>query len=127
MTYQVDKKSLATHGRTKFHIFDKRTPTLGGREVKVGILRRDRSVGRGSGGQRCSMAVVRRQANSSQLKSGEAGQRWFEYDVPAIFDLADGIDARQLDLLALLGREFRAEDEGPVVEPLANDVGAELV
>ena len=56
-------------------IFDKRTPILGGPEVKVGILRRDRSVGRGSGDQRCSMAVGRRQANSSQLKSGEAGQR----------------------------------------------------
>ena len=51
----------------------------------------------------------------------------FEYDVPAIFDLADSIDARQLDLLALPGGEFRAEDEGPVVEPLANDVGAELI
>jgi hypothetical protein len=43
------------------------------------------------------------------------GKVAFEYDVPAIFDLADGIDARQLDLLALLNGEFRAEDEGPVV------------
>jgi hypothetical protein len=51
----------------------------------------------------------------------------FEYDVPAIFDLTDGVDARQLDLPALLGGEFRAEDEGPVVKPLANDVGAELI
>lgn len=50
-----------------------------------------------------------------------------KYDVVAIFDLTDGIDARQLDLLALLGREFRAEDESPVVEPAANDIGAQLI
>jgi len=47
----------------------------------------------------------------------------FEYDVVAVFDLTDGVDARQLDLLALLGGEFRAEDEGPVVEPFENDIG----
>src|SRR5215469_2313269 len=39
----------------------------------------------------------------------------FEYDVVAILDLTDGVNARQLDELAFLGGEFRAKDEGPVV------------
>ena len=39
----------------------------------------------------------------------------FEYDVVAILDLTDGVNARQLDELALLGGEFRVKDEGPVV------------
>ena len=51
----------------------------------------------------------------------------FEYDVVAVFDLSDGVDARQLDLLALLGGEFWTEDEGPVVEAFANDIGAQLI
>src|SRR5215470_8839023 len=51
----------------------------------------------------------------------------FEYDVVAVFDLSDGVDARQLDLLALLGGKFWTEDEGPVVEAFANDIGAQLI
>jgi len=51
----------------------------------------------------------------------------FEYEVAAIFDLGDGIEARQLYPLALLDGELGPEDQGPIVEPFANDVGAQLV
>ena len=51
----------------------------------------------------------------------------FEDEVAAIFDLRDGIEARQLDPFALLDGELRPEDQGPIVEPFANDVGAQLV
>ena len=50
----------------------------------------------------------------------------FEYIVEAILYLTDGIGARQPDLPALLGRELRAQGEGPIVEPLADGVGAKL-
>jgi hypothetical protein len=48
----------------------------------------------------------------------------FEYDVPATFDLTDGVDARKLDCLRSLAENF-----GPrmKVEPFANDVGTELI
>src|ERR1700739_3836354 len=49
----------------------------------------------------------------------------FEDEVAAIFDLRDGIEARQLDPLALLDGEFGPEDQGPIVEPFANGVGAQ--
>ena len=51
----------------------------------------------------------------------------FEDEVAAIFDLRDGIEARQLDPLALLDGEFGPEDQGPIIEPFANDVGAQFV
>src|SRR6516162_6857513 len=51
----------------------------------------------------------------------------FEYEVAAIFDLGYGIEARQLYPLALLDGELGPEDQGPIVEPFANDVGAQLV
>src|ERR1700739_1199571 len=51
----------------------------------------------------------------------------FEEERGAICDLRDGIEARQLDPLALLDGEFGPEDQGPIVEPFANDVGAQFV
>ena len=51
----------------------------------------------------------------------------FEDEVAAIFDLRDGIEARQLYPVALLDRELGPEDQGPIVEPFANDVGAQSV
>ena len=50
----------------------------------------------------------------------------FEYEVAAIFDLGDGIEAGQLYPLALLDGELGPEDQGPIVEPFANDVGLSL-
>jgi hypothetical protein len=72
----------------------------------------------------CKMPIY---GNSATYRGREQNCCNVPGNITAIFDLGDSIDARRLDLLALLGGEFRAEDEGPVVEPLANDVGAELV
>jgi hypothetical protein len=48
----------------------------------------------------------------------------FEDEVAAILDLGDGIEAGQIDCFALLGGEFRPQDQGPVVEPFADDIRA---
>ena len=50
-----------------------------------------------------------------------------EDEVAAILDLRDGVEARQVELGALLLRELRPEDEGPVVEPPADDVRTQPV
>jgi hypothetical protein len=55
------------------------------------------------------------------------GKVALEDEVAAIFDLRDGVEARQFDLLALLDGELRPEDQGPIVEPFADDVGAQSV
>src|SRR5260370_824296 len=54
-----------------------------------------------------------------QLVDGEVT---FEDPVAAIFDLRDGVKARQVEQLTLFGGELRAQDEGPVVEALADDL-----
>src|SRR5437899_3872937 len=53
-----------------------------------------------------------------QLVDGEVA---LEDEVAAVLDLRDGIEARQVDLLSLLGGELRAQQEGRVVEPFADD------
>src|SRR5215470_954282 len=75
--------------------------------------------------------LVRRQppqpelaASLEQLVDREVA---LEDEVAAIFDLGDRVEARQIDLLALFLGELRPQNEGPVVEPLANDFGAQLV
>ena len=50
-----------------------------------------------------------------------------EDEVVAVFDLRDLIEAREVHLLALLGGELRPQDERPIVEPLADDGGAQFV
>jgi hypothetical protein len=40
------------------------------------------------------------------------GKVALEDEVAAIFDLRDGVEARQFDLLALLDGELRPEDQG---------------
>src|SRR5215471_9810339 len=50
-----------------------------------------------------------------------------EDEVAAVLDLSDGIEARQVDRFALFGREFRPQDQGPIVEPFADDVRAQPV
>src|SRR6516225_4475139 len=71
--------------------------------------------------------AVSRHNPSSQPRSNSLWIVPFEYEVTAIFDLGDGIKARQLYPLALLDGKLGPEDQGPIVEPFANDVGAELV
>src|SRR5215475_3978868 len=63
-------------------------------------------------------------ASLEQLVDGKVA---LEDKIEAVLDLTDRIAAREFDQLALLGGEFRAEEEGPVVELLANDFRAELI
>src|SRR5215472_3571601 len=51
----------------------------------------------------------------------------FEDVVEAILNLTDGIGTRQLDLPALFGGELRAEDEGPIIQPLTDDFRAQPI
>src|SRR6266478_5314976 len=55
------------------------------------------------------------------------GKVALEDEVAAILDLGDRIEAREIELLAFLGGELRAQDQGPVVEPFADDLRAQLV
>src|SRR5262249_11441838 len=50
-----------------------------------------------------------------------------EHEVAAILDLGDGIEARQIELFAFLGGELRPQDQGPIVEPFADDFRAQPV
>ena len=50
------------------------------------------------------------------------GKVALEDEVAAILDLGDRIEAREIELLALLGGELRPQDQGPVVEPFADDL-----
>ena len=45
----------------------------------------------------------------------------------AILNLSDRVKAREIELLALLCGELRSQDQGPVVELLADDLRAEFV
>src|SRR6478736_7340608 len=72
--------------------------------------------------------AVSRHSPSSQPRSNFVdGKVPFEDEVAAIFDLRDGVEARQLYPLAFLDGELGPEDQGPIVEPFANDVGAQSV
>src|ERR1700745_3017709 len=75
--------------------------------------------------------LVRRQPPQSQLAAALEqlvdGEVLLEDEVAAVFDLRDRIEARKIDLLALLGGELRAQDQGPIVEPLADNGGAQFV
>jgi hypothetical protein len=55
------------------------------------------------------------------------GEVAFEDEVPAVLDLRDGVEARQTHLAAFLLGELRPEDEGPVIELLAEDLRARPV
>src|SRR4249919_991290 len=63
-------------------------------------------------------------ASLEELVDGEVA---FEDEVAAVFDLRDRIEAREIDALALLDGELRPQDQGPIVEPLADDGGAQFV
>jgi hypothetical protein len=59
-----------------------------------------------------------------QLVDGKVA---LEDEVAAILDLGDRIEALEIELLALVGGELRPQDQGPVVEPFADDCRAQLV
>src|SRR5215469_13388202 len=74
------------------------------------------------------LSAVSRHRPSSQLRSNSLWMgKWRlkmklrQYSIWAI------AAARQVELLAFLGGELRSEDQGPVVEPFADDVRTELV
>src|SRR6266403_563284 len=50
-----------------------------------------------------------------------------EDEVSAVLDLPDGVEARQVDLIALGAGELRPQDQCPVVELLLNDLGTKPV
>ena len=55
------------------------------------------------------------------------GEVAFEDEVAAVLDLGDGVEAGEVHLFALPLAELRAQDQGPVLEPLANDLGAQPI
>ena len=63
-------------------------------------------------------------ASLEDLVDGEVA---FEDEVPAVLDLGDGVEPRQVHLAAFLFGKLRPQDEGPVVELLADDGGAQAV
>src|SRR5215470_3937011 len=73
--------------------------------------------------------AVSRHRPSSQLSLEQLVDRKvaFEDVVEAILNLTDGIGTRQLDLTPLFGGELRAEDGGPIIEPLTDDFRAQHI
>ena len=55
------------------------------------------------------------------------GKVAFEDEVPAVLDLGDGVEPRQVHLAAFLFGELRPQNEGPVIELLADHGGAQPV
>jgi hypothetical protein len=55
------------------------------------------------------------------------GEVPLEDEVAAVFDLGDGVEPREIHLLPLFGGKLGPQQEGPVVEPLANDLRTEPV
>ena len=55
------------------------------------------------------------------------GRVALEDEVAAVLDLADGVKAPQADAFALLGRQLGPENQGPVVQPFADECWVEPV
>ncbi|MBV6433896.1 MAG: hypothetical protein IANPNBLG_04130 [Bryobacteraceae bacterium] len=51
----------------------------------------------------------------------------FEDEVPAVFDLGNGVEAGQVHLGTFFLGELRSQDEGPVIELLANERAAQPI
>ena len=51
----------------------------------------------------------------------------FENEVPAIFDLVEGIFAAEVDGLPVLVGKLRSQEPSPVVQALLNDFGVQFV
>src|SRR5262249_27379534 len=75
------------------------------------------------------LLAVSRHSPSSQLRSKILwiGKSLLKMKLRQYSILRDRIKMREIDLLALLVGELRPQDEGPVVEPLADDGRAQLV
>ena len=55
------------------------------------------------------------------------GEMAFEDEVPAILDLGDGVEPRQVHLAAFFFGKLRAQNQGPVVELLADHRGTQAI
>jgi hypothetical protein len=55
------------------------------------------------------------------------GEVTFEYEIAAVFDLGNRVEARKVYSLTLLGGELRPQDKGPIVEPFTDDGGVQFV
>lgn len=63
-------------------------------------------------------------ASLEDLVDGEVA---FEDEVPAVFDLGDGVEAGQIHLGPFFLGELRSQNEGPVIELLGDDRGTQPV
>src|SRR5215472_9829920 len=63
-------------------------------------------------------------ASLEDLVNGEVA---FEDEVPAVLDLSDGVESRQVHLGAFLFGKLRSQNESPVVELFADDGGTQAV
>jgi hypothetical protein len=55
------------------------------------------------------------------------GKVTFEDEVATVLNLADGVEAGQVHLVPFFFGELRTQEEGPVIELLANDLRAQPV
>ena len=108
----------------------------------TGVVDLDAGIADRTDGDRQGEALQQREVNKDlgDLVGGQPPQPEFaaafeefvdgkvalEDEVAAILDLGDRVKARKTELLALLGGELRSQDQGPVVEPLADDCGLSL-
>src|SRR3954454_17683469 len=75
------------------------------------------------------LSALSRHRPSSQLRSNSLwmGKLRLKMKLRQYSICANRVKAREIELLALLGGELRSQDQGPVVEPLADDLRAEFV
>src|ERR1700719_126943 len=73
--------------------------------------------------------AVSRQSPISQLRSKILwiGKLRLKMKFAAVLYLPDGVEARQVDLMALGAGELRSQDQCPVVDLLLNDLGTKPI
>src|SRR5207245_7929849 len=64
---------------------------------------------------------------SSDVCSSDLREVTLEDEIPAVLDLGDGVEPRQVYLAAFLLGELRPQNQCPVIEPFADDLRAEPV
>src|SRR5271165_7655506 len=73
------------------------------------------------------LAVSRQSPISQLLENLMDREVALEDEVAAVLYLADGVKARQVDLIALGAGELRSQDQCPVVDLLLNDLGTKPI
>jgi len=83
-----------------------------------------------TGAEDCGNLVTREPPQTQLTAASEQfvdGKVPLEDEVAAVFDLGDRVEARKVEPGALLGGELRAQDQRPIVEPLADDLRAQPI